>query len=167
MQKILIGLLCIQSIAIFFFGFRVMEIDARTLELSQSQQAIRNQFETATKAQPSYAAASTTPTIDGERIRQILKEELADLSKDNAGPAPQARAAAVAADRNTGGEQPRSSALARMNYELDAFVQKGRMDESEMAQFQLRLGELPPAQQNEMLSKLTKAINSGQLDAQF
>ncbi len=167
MQKILIGLLCIQSIAIFFFGFRVMEINARTLELSQSQQAIRNQFETAANAQPSEAAASTTPTIDGEIFRQILKEELADLSQDNLSQAPQARAAAIAADRDAGGEQPRSSALARMNYELDTFVQKGRMNESEMAQFQLRLGELPPAQQNEMLSRLTKAINSGQLDAQF
>ncbi|MCA8889973.1 MAG: hypothetical protein KDA46_14155 [Parvularculaceae bacterium] len=165
MQRILIGLIAVQTMAIFFFGFRVMEIDARTQELALAPRAaMPNQTITSDQPRPETPPAdnrlANAAFLSPDEIRKIIREELQYAQASAVRQAPQKPAETI-----TSAEI--SSIKSAASYDLGRFISNGRIDETEMASFQAEIAKLPPEQRREMLSKLTKAINAGQIDAQF
>jgi hypothetical protein len=156
--KLLIGLVVFQIAALGFFGLRLMHMEARTVELAQ---AVVSAPGAASRA-PAEAVARDPIVVtgpSGEEIRAIIREEVAALARAERSAMQQAQALPRVE------AQPQSAAAVRQ--EIDSFIGRGRIGEAEMADLQLKIGMLPLEQRREMLNRLTKALNSGQIEGQL
>ena len=58
-------------------------------------------------------------------------------------------------------------AQSEVRRELEGYIARGRMTSLEVEQFLTKAAELPAEQREQMIRKLTGAINSGKLDARL
>ena len=98
------------------------------------------------------------PSLD--EFRELIREEL-DLAL---------------ADLVIAGEEPVSGALSReeslarlyaMHEAIDEHIQRGEISDKDMAGLQLQMSRLNPADGDEILRRLTQAMNAGELNARF
>jgi hypothetical protein len=113
---------------------------------------------------PSPAAPAATiladpggPLSDEERLRQIIREELAALGSVTApAPAP----ALTAAPRDPGKDRTQRELVAG---QIAHYRSVGRISETEMAGLQQDIAQLDPASRRELLNELTRAMNAKEI----
>ena len=173
-MKLLIGLSIIQTLLLGVLGLRMMAVDARIDSIAQTsldvlaataqaeQNATQRQQTARLGAQLGQplgisSALSTSDNLDAQGIRQILREEIAALATTrhvaaSPGPAPS--------------ENTRRQAR-ELSQELEYLISTGTINSSDMAKLQMKMARLPDADRRKTLSRLTKAMNTGEIDAIF
>lgn len=119
-------------------------------------------------AQPSSAqqpaAVAVRGYTDEDRLRYIIREELALALED---------VRAVAGNANASSAQPLQSGA---DYErrrkdvaqsVDYYVSVGRITAPEMSRLQQDIAQLNPADRRAMMSAIVRAMNNGRLDGQL
>ncbi len=170
-MKILIAVSALQTLAIVFLGARVMSMDAglSVLQAAPSTQATTpaqspRPIENFPSAAPSPAAGVA---LFPEDVRQIIREELAALDLSGA-QQPGASARSPLAQSDGPVQTPETDALKNeVASSIGYYIAQGEIGESDMANLQLKIARLPPAQRTEMLGRLTRAMNRGELKGQF
>jgi hypothetical protein len=103
------------------------------------------------------AAASGAP--DEERLRRIIREELAALPVAGATGLP---ATVAAAPRDAERDRAQREQVAA---QIAHYRSVGRMSEAEMLGLQQDIAKLDPASRREMLATLTRAVNAREIQA--
>jgi hypothetical protein len=113
-------------------------------------------------AAPATVASSITipaaGATDEERLRQIIREELAALPVPGTVGAPAIATAPRDAERD---RAQREQVAAQITH----FRSVGRMSEAEMLGLQQDIAKLDPASRREMLATLTRAVNAREIQA--
>ena len=173
-MRYLIGLSIVQAFALLFFGVRVMEVDARTDKIAALVQTSAAPTKlTAMGASNPYERDSTTiqggPSLDD--IRLVVREELSAINESR--PASAQRTApgqsVQTASTEAGALSPAESVFLKEETlrDIDSYVALGAISPAEMANLQIKIARLPPSDRREMLTRLTKAMNSGDLQGEF
>ncbi len=159
-MRALVGLSLIQTLLLAVLGLKLFAVEAQVDAATRtgldvlSQTAQLKQAGIAARSLPTQTAASLT----GADIRQIIREEIAATDSD-------------AQMTRTAEARPRSAASygdkADVQRELDTYLSHGGIGQMEMAKLQMSIAQLSPAERSEMLSKLTTALNQGDIDGQF
>jgi len=164
-MKLLVALAVIQTAALAFLGFQILGIDERADEIAGTAAAMR-----AEPAQSAGLAAVSRPAdpfgargATADEIRQIVREEIAALRDAN----PAAAYAATDDPPDVVVEADAQRLRESVRQDLDAYMRRGKIGEAEMADLQMKIAGLPAEQRREMLRELTKAMNSGGLDARL
>ncbi len=102
--------------------------------------------------------ANSTRPLDEGRLRIVIREELAALLNSSA----------VTAE----GPEPVGAAeyqyrLEAALHNLDDYIERGEISDMEMAKFQSEIAGLDDEGRRQMLSLLTQALNSGELEGHF
>ena len=155
-------LIVIQLVATAFLYTRLVSIEAR-LDAPQAADA-------PLASTPPAVVADAMPggryaPADERLLRAILREELAVYAEDFA----RHEAAPVQAAARSG-SYPDADARERRDRvaeRLDYFVSVGRITEAEMQQLQLEIARLDPDGRQEMLRKLGKVLNSGDVEGRL
>ena len=107
-----------------------------------------------------YTVTSVAPALDEQRLRGIIREELAAY----AGPAGSMAARPPAPVRS-------AEADARQREQVEAQIAHyrsvGKISDSEMQALQGQIAGLDPATRKEMLARLVRAINAHEIDGQM
>lgn len=161
-MRALVGLSIVQTLLLAVLGLKLFAVEAQVDAATRtgldvlSQTAQLKQAGIAARSLPTQSAASLT----GADIRQIIREEIAATAD-----AGDARATRTAEARPQ--ETPAYGDKADVQRELDAYLARGGIGQMEMAKLQMSIAQLSPPERNEMLSKLTTALNQGDIDGQF
>jgi hypothetical protein len=120
--------------------------------------AFREQPHVATDVRPTSPAAnpvsSAAPSFDEERLRAVIREELARL--EPRGDAPPA----VAPPRNPSADRQRRESIEQR---IEAYSAAGSITDSQMQELQAEIAKLDEASRRQMMSKLVRALNSGDI----
>lgn len=136
----------LQIAAIAFLALQIYERD-RAVESPPERTTI-------VAAQPGIA------TTDEDQLRRVVREELA------------AWGASIAVDRSAATPTPYSSAasiadqraqLALVSGQLEQYRGQGFMSPAEMGSFQEELARLEPSVRKQVLSRLVRAMNAGEI----
>jgi len=97
---------------------------------------------------------------DEDRLRQIIREELAAQPDGKFGPAKQMDAvyASTSTDK-VENQYQREQVAQQLNY----YTSVGSISDADMQKLQMEMAKLNEAGRKEMLGKLTRALNSGEL----
>lgn len=107
------------------------------------------------------AGPATAANPGEERLRQIIREELAALAASGG---PDGRPAAAAAPRDPERDRARREQVAA---QIAHYRSVGRISEPEMAALQHDIAQLDPASRTEMLGALTRAMNAREIHGQM
>ncbi|MEO1243224.1 MAG: hypothetical protein AAFX54_15040 [Pseudomonadota bacterium] len=159
-MRALVGLSIIQTLLLAVLGLKLFAVEAQVDAATRTGLDVLSQ--TAQLKQAGIAARSlptqNAPSLTGADIRQIIREEIAATDSD-------------AHMTRTAEARPRETASygdkADVQRELDAYLARGGIGQMEMAKLQMSIAQLSPAERSEMLSKLTTALNQGDIDGQF
>ena len=105
-------------------------------------------------AQPASDAA---PNVGEERLRAIVREELARLQSTAQGPA---SPDAAPSPRNPAIEADRRESVAQ---QIEGYRGVGAITDAQMQELQVEIAQLDAAGRKEMMSKLLRALNSGEI----
>ena len=121
--------------------------------------AFREPPEVAPGRPPANPLASTVapaaPSVDEERLRAVIREELAQL--DVRGDAPPALAPPP---RNASADRQRREVIEQR---IEAYGAAGSISDSQMLELQAEIAKLDESSRKQMMSKLVRALNSGDI----
>lgn len=161
MPRVLIGLLIVQTLLIAVIGLRVMALTGKTDVIAETQLDLL--AATARAAQGggdvSPMSALASPTLNADDIRRIIREEMAALP-----PASGAQTASLPAQET---KAPDPSLREEIERDLNVYIASGVIAPHEMTDLQMKIARLPRKDQGEMLSRLVKAMNAGEIDGQL
>lgn len=162
-MKTLIALGIIQLAAIFWLFTKIVDLDHRLDHASATPQpsAFTKQAGPAANTDNS---ADVRSSIDEDRLRQIIREELIVQFENHALSQPQASRSAAAAPLDPAEMAERREQLSQ---QLQYYVSVGRISDAEMQRLQIDIAKLDAKGRTEMLSELTRALNSGRLEGQL
>ena len=167
-MKILIGLSIVQTILLAIIGLRVMSVDARmdaVTDTSLDVLSATSQLKNLGRSENAQAQISGLTTAD---LRLIIQEELANSSEQTTVATDQRDAQDGTTTKPPKDNDENLYALkADVQQELDYFIGRGDINQTEMANLQIKIAKLPPSERGEMLSRLTKTLSSGQIDGKF
>ena len=152
--KSLIFLALAQTALILILLIKVIDLDRRT-DTAPSEVV----------AAPEIGKQSITSPrpLDEGRLRQIVREEVGALL-NTFGAAPPSAAA----------KDPEPVSAVEYQYRLEAamqnlesYIEQGEISDMEMANFQTEIAQLDDEGRRQMLSLLTQALNSGELEGRF
>jgi len=161
-------ILCILNVAAFsFHGIQFSQLDRKTQNLNESMQSLfETQLENLGDAIASQPGAATIS--DYETLRAIVREEMSEsLELANFAKSSDANQYRSEIDRQAATSAASHQRAMVLQQDLNHYLGLGRMDKAEMISFQYRLAKLPKAEQQKIISQLTKAINAGEIEAQF
>jgi len=164
-MKFLIALTIAQTAFLGFLGVRVLEIDA-SVTASAATVSSAQMSEKRNGLSPSAPVIVKGP--NAEEIREIIRQELAALSIDALAVAKQPsqpHASKVREDARSAADSARLQAS--LQQDLDYHIGRGRMQSSDLAALELKMARLPARERTQALRRLAKAMNSGDLEAQF
>ena len=165
---ILTALVVVQIVAIAFLFARVVSMDESISAMITAGQAEPAEEET--------SAAPTGPRVvdsnqaadvlTAEQARKIVREEL------RAQIGALAYSAGAAGADLTAPPDPYDEIDYQQQYELvdqelDFFINQGTISDADMAALQLEIAKLDPEGREEMLRRIVKALNSGELDGRL
>jgi len=104
---------------------------------------------------------NTNVYADEDRLRQIIREELAAQPGGGFAPANQVDTVAASNPTNTAENQRQRELVTQ---QLEYFSSVGNISNMDMQKLQGEIAKLDNAGRKEMLGKLTRAMNSGQID---
>lgn len=160
-MRILVALTVLQIAAIVFLATRIMgpgqgEPD-RTADACPEPTAISSKT-----GNPSPTSTEVRPLADERLLRRIVREELAAQLTLLAQPDPQPA------------EQPDPAVQAELQLqrelveqEIEHYISVGRISDVEMQTLQADIGRLDAEGQREMLSRLVRAINAGEIEGRL
>jgi hypothetical protein len=125
----------------------------------EPQQRLQNPATTASPAPMRAAGDGTSLLADEERLRNVIRQELAKLQAQpnaHSGPSPPV----VARPRNESADRYRLEQIAQ---QIDAYRAAGSISEQQMQELQAGIAQLDAASRKQMMSKLIRALNSGDL----
>ena len=158
--KALIALVAVQTAILLALFVRVIHLEG---EITQTQRA---------EPVPSYIQPSSSqtervaviPNVDDDRLRQIIREELAVALED-------VRVASGTIDTNQAAPPQSGPAYERRRdavaQSVDYYVSVGQINEQEMSRLQQQIAELNPEDRQTMIAAIVRAMNSGRLDGQL
>ena len=161
-MKILTALVVVQLAVLLALFMRVILLENDIAAARNAPQS--------TPSIESSAPSETDRTItvtglpNAERIREIIREELALQLSDLSTAASDSEASAV--DSVYAGaeyEYRRESVVQSIDY----YVSAGRITEIEMADLQQQIASLGPEDRREMFRQLVRALNNGELDGRL
>ena len=120
--------------------------------------AFREEHPVAADAPPANAAVSTigsSTSTNEQQLRAIIREELARLPSQP-GPLPEA----PARPRDPVVDQQRRNAVAQ---QIETYQAAGAITDTQMQELQADIAQLDDASRKQMLSKLIRALNSGDI----
>ena len=160
MPRVLIGLLIVQTVLIAAIGLRVMALTAKTEVIAETQLDLLAATARAANGSSDFAPiATTSSTLNADDMRQIIREEMAVTSSTNG---------AVAANRPAQETTPPNPELREeIERDLNVYIAGGAIAPHEMADLQMKIARLPKKDQGEMLSRLVKAMNAGEIDGEL
>ena len=158
-----------------FFGLRVMEIDARTDGISKIVEADAARH--VSDRTDTYSGTSPTiysPTI--EDMRWAIREELAAIEGLSTAQENRSSSRGELGGRANAGPEARPGGASSVDHiylkdsvskDVDNYIGFGKIAPAEMATLQMKIARLPPQDRREILSRLTKAMNAGDLEGEF
>jgi hypothetical protein len=109
------------------------------------------------------AAGSVAASIDEARLRAVIREELAELRRQSAQRL-SAPPAVKAPHRDETVDQRRQDSVAQ---QIEAYRAVGKITDGEMQALQADIADLDEDSRREMMSKLIRALNSGELQGRL
>lgn len=165
-MRILIGLSIVQTLLLGLIGLRVLAIDATVDTVADtSLDVLAATSRTSQAPGVNYAQSARADAYDKadiDAIRQVIREEVAAL------PA----AARTAQARHNNADTPAAPAVdaqftAELQQDVERFIARGGADNAAMADLQIKIARLPKEERAKILSRLTKAMNAGEIDSTF
>ena len=153
-MKLLTFLAVVQTALILILLIKVIDLDRRT-------DTAPNEVVAATE-NSNQSVASPRPLDEG-RLRQIVREEVGALLNTFSATPPSA--AAKDPDPVSAVEYQYRLEAAMQN--LDSYLEQGEISDMDMAEFQTEIARLDDEGRRQMLSLLTQALNSGELEGRF
>lgn len=108
----------------------------------------------------SYPAASIAAPIDEARLRRIIREEVQALATQPANGAAAIPAPALQPPRDPGADQDQR---AYVEQQLAYLMSVGEASQSDLMYLEQEIAKLSPADRREMLNRLARAVNAGQI----
>lgn len=167
-MKILIGLSIVQTLLLAIIGMRVLSMDARMDTVTDTSLDVLSATSQLKNAGPVEIAQTSAASLTSEDVRWIIQEELASFAEQH----PVAAGQRMAQNKTTRQKalengEPLYALKADVQQELDYFIGRGDITQSEMTKLQIKIAKLPPSERGEMLSRLTKSLSAGEIDGQF
>ena len=166
-MKILTALSALQILAIAFLLVRVMSMDESIRSMAGAGQVQPAERETAAVSIESRVADSNEAAdlLTAEQVRKIVREELraeigALVTNGATGVDP-----APAPDPYDEVEYQQQYEL--VDQELEFFISQGTISDTDMATLQQEIAKLDPEGREEMLRRIVRALNSGELDGRL
>ncbi len=162
-MKALIVLILVQTgVLLLMFGKMVaIEEEIAPAMLDEKNTLLSGKF---TNTQSQSYSNDTYLYPNEDRLRQIIREELAALPAGGIGAVKQAEAEAVLS----------TAAIAERQYQRDQVAQQlnyhtsvGSISDLDMQKLQGEIAKLDAAARREMLRELTRALNSGELEGRL
>ena len=162
-MKTLIAIGIIQLAAIFWLYMKIADLDDR---LDRAAATPREAVPTsqAGPAPTSALSAGNTTFLDEDRLRLIIRDELAVQFEDRA--VLQSHASPDAAP-TTVDPVEMEARREQLSQQLEYYVSVGRISDAEMQKLQIDIARLDAKGRTEMLRELTRALNSGRLEGQL
>jgi hypothetical protein len=159
--KAFIALVVVQTAILVALAVRVFLLEG---EATQPQRA---DLETI-YVQPSSASQPGRITVTGytdeDRLREIIREELALALEDIRAVAGSADASPAQPLQSGPAYERRRDAVAQS---IDYYVSVGHITEQEMSRLHLDIAQLNPDDRRAMMGAIVRAMNHGQLDGQL
>ena len=115
-------------------------------------------------AAPASLTAGVQPVpLDEARLRQVVREELAALTVTAPG-ATRPAVALVPAPRDAEKDRLQRERVAE---QIDRYRTAGAISDAQMSELQNEIAQLDPASRREMLGKLTRAMNAGEIEGRL
>ncbi|MEM9617522.1 MAG: hypothetical protein AAF936_06140 [Pseudomonadota bacterium] len=164
-MRILIGLSIIQTSLLGLIGLRVLAVDATVDTVADTSLDVLAATSRTAKAPAAYAQSARVGAYgaaDIDAIRQVMREELAAL--------PTITHTEQARHDNT--DTPAAPVVdaqftAELQRDVERFIARGGADDAAMADLQIKIARLPKEERAKILSRLTKAMNAGEIDSTF
>ncbi len=164
-MRILIGLSIIQTLLLGLIGLRVLAVDATVDTVADTSLDVLAATSRTAKAPAAYAQGARVVAYDDadiDAIRQVIREELAAFPTITHAAQP----------RHDKVETPVAPVVdaqftAQLQRDVERFIARGGADDAAMADIQIKIARLPKEERARMLSRLTKAMNAGEIDSTF
>jgi hypothetical protein len=165
-MKVLVVLCIAQLILIALLFLRVLGVES----------ALNASRPMATSASPvtSTATAATRPgttsvalVADEQRLREIIREELAAQARNPGGPATAASIPEGAVPADPVMDRDYDYRLDSVQQSLDFYAQVGEISQAEMLQLQTEIAKLRPEDRTAMFSRLVRELNNGAIDGRL
>ncbi len=160
MMNMLTGFVAVQAVLLAIIALKVFSIEgdiAAARDASLDALAETAQLRTQAGAPRPAIQFADTSALTAEDIRQVVREEIASLSVQ------QVQTATVSPTPRTVSARE----LTAIRQRIDGFIARGAIESSEMTDLQTTIAQLPPEARREMFSRLTKAMNDGEIDGRF
>lgn len=165
MMRILIGLTMAQTTLLAAIGLKVFSLDAdivaardASLDALAETAQLRQRADLMQTGAPQrgvHIADASSPT--SEDIRQIVREEVTGLPVQGFAAPPASPEPRVASETE----------INAVRQQIDTFIARGAIEPAEMTKIQMQIARLPQDARREMLSRLTIAMNDGDIDGRF
>lgn len=165
-MRILIGLSIIQTLLLGLIGLRVLAVDATVDTVADTSLDVLAATSRASRAPAAgYAQSARVAAYDDadiDAIRQVIREELAALPAVTHPTQP----------RHDNDNTPAAPVVdaqftAQLQQDVERFIARGGADDAAMADLQIKIARLPKEERAKILSRLTKAMNAGEIDGTF
>ena len=167
MLKSLFGLCVLQTLVLILVASRILILEGELAALNTDRQGLPTANTAISGMQPRPApqavAVSSSVFPDETRLREIISEELAaQLGGIGVAGIP-AESRPPPRDSGPNYDELRDS----VNQSVDYYVSVGIISEQEMGRLQHDIARLNPEDRKVVMSKIVRAMNSGQLDGRF
>ncbi len=177
MLKWLVGLSAAQTMLLIFVALRVVAVDMRTDDIASNSERAADAAAhrpAAMAAQPStLGLARGAGAVNIDDIRAVIREEIALLAPADKA-ARNSDSELASASQNPTRQPPTHQsneqtkrAAAAFAQELNIYRNRGDLTEMQISDLYGKIAKLPPGAQNEALSQLAKAVNSGAISARM
>lgn len=148
-MKLLAALSLLQTAAIAFLLVKMANLDEVIKPMPVVESAVATGSSSAGKHD-----------LEEEQLRKVIREELASHLNSRSGAVNDERAPTASSPINTIDQRAQMDLVAR---QLEHYKSQGVISESEMQNLQVEIAKLDKPAQKQMLSKLVKAMNSGEI----
>lgn len=160
-MKLLTGLAIAQFVLIGFLFVRVLGLE-EAIERPVAVSPPTNSEWPAPSIAPSAHTSAPAAAIDEQRLRAIIREELA-----SAGHASKSEPPGTAAEIDPQKEIEYDYKLEEVRQTLDFYAQTGQVSQEEMGRLQSDIAKLRPGDREAMLRRLVRELNSGSLEGRL
>ena len=158
-MKTLMALSLVQTVLIIFLLVKIAASDGDVSLSAHEQQILPVSDETSLLSTSLQSNANYSNTGE-ERLRQIIREELSYYLETSSGSVNQERANTASIPRDKAKDDYQQELV---DQKIEYYKSVGTISDNEMQELQMEIAKLNGTDQKQMLSKLVKALNSGEI----
>ncbi len=153
----------VQTIILLFLLGKIVLFEEETTVAGHAEQntLVSDDF---TNTQSQSNSSDTYIYPDEDRLRQIIREELAAQLDRRSGPDKQMDPVIASSSTDNAENQYQREQVAQ---QLEYHTSVGSISDMDMQKLQIEIAKLDEASRKEMLRKLTRALNSGRLEGRL